>query len=181
LIRFKAIRKVYPNGLTWADYHLEDAQQEAWYEPVRELIQLIKSESPAWGLIFRNFLSSLKSSVFYPVVTSFSDWESSYSQGSALIKFHSQTDAVNQLFHTPFGPYTKPIYPSRAGRGSRWLFADQMNRVGKYDNPKLLELLHAFSMTGGAIPTAGWENNMSYGRRIGHFASNYAEYLLSAA
>ena len=58
--------------MTWVDYHLDDIALQPWYKAIRELIKLMKSESPkGWEIIFLNFISSCKASVFYPVFTSF--------------------------------------------------------------------------------------------------------------
>lgn len=187
MIRFKSIRKVYPNGLTWADYYTEDILKEEWYSAILELIELIKQDSQdGWILIFGQFLSSLKSSVFYSVMTSFNDWEADYSIGSNIIKFNSQNDAIFDFFTATKHNYEKEIdtgeitYPAISGKGSRWLFGHQMSRIKSYSKDKLYKMLYNFAWLGKAIPISGWENNIGYGEKIKALCENYADYLKAA-
>lgn len=208
LIRLKSI-KTYPNGGIWANYHLEDIPQQEWYPAIVELISLIKRDSrKGWPLIFQNLLSSLKASVFYPVMTSFSDRDADYSINRGVKFAYQQTvifdyfvgkdkELLQDAMKDPLYPYHKKymtkegaivqeamkhtkgreIYPSRNGKGSRWLFDQQMKRVSGYSNEKLLEMLHEFSTIGRAIPTSGWEYNYTYGKKIKAFCEDYSEYL----
>lgn len=118
MIRFKSIKNIYPNGFTWADYYLEDICMENWHPVMPHLIEQIKEDSKeGWQLIFSNLVSSLKSSVFYPVMTSFSDWRALYSLGGEIIKFLSQQDAIVSFYRGDI-PYGKEpgecIYPNRS-------------------------------------------------------------------
>lgn len=182
MIRFKQISKVYPNGLTWAHYFDDDILNEPWYKDILELITLIQEDSPkGWRLVFRNFLSSTKSSVFYPVMTSFSDWEADYSIGSDIIKFNSQQDYIADYFTGGIGPEAgERIYPTKTGKGNRWLFGDQMNRIKGYSKETILELLYNISLLGRTIPVSGWETNIFYGEKIKAFCNDYKDYLLNA-
>ena len=99
MIRFKAFGKGHPNWLLQVDYHMEDIPRQAWYCAFVKMIDLIKKDSPSgWRLILKNFLNSLKTSVFYPVMASFSDWKESYCIGSPAVKFYPQERAVEQYF-----------------------------------------------------------------------------------
>ena len=184
MIRFKSIRKVFPNGLTWANYYLEDIEKEKWHSAVLQLIDLMKEDSQdGWHLIFNNFLGSLKSSAFYPLMTSFDDWEAKYSLGSDLIKFNSQQTAIIEFYGADVKYGKEPggrIYPTMSGKGSRWLLGHQMYRVKSYSNNKLYEMLYNFALLGKAIPISGWENNLGYGDKIKALCENYAEYLKAA-
>lgn len=182
MIRFKSIKEVYPNGLTWVEYHIDDITLQPWYKAIRELIQLIKSESPdGWKLIFDNFISSCKASVFYHVLTSFDDWDADYSINCDIIKFHPQQEAIRQYFgYSASLKAGELFYPPRTGKGSRWMFGDQMQRVSEYSKTDLKSMLYDVAYLGGAIPVAGWENSFSYGEKIKNLCSNYAEYLKAA-
>jgi CRISPR/Cas system-associated protein endoribonuclease Cas2 len=148
---------------------------------LNELLELIKSDSRSgWRLIFSNFLSSLKASVFYPVMTSFSDWEADYSIGNHIDKFVSQQDAIIDYFGANYSLGKEPgkrIYPTRTGKGSRWLFGHQMRRVSRYSKEKLRQMLYEFSVLGRAIPISGWENSFTYGQKIKTLCDDYREYL----
>jgi hypothetical protein len=184
MIRFKSIRKVFPNGLTWADYYIEDIVKEDWHSAIMQLIDVMKQDSKdGWQLIFNNLLSSLKSSVFYPVMTSFSDWETNYSLGSDIIKFNSQQSSIIDFYGADIKSGKEPgerIYPAMSGKGSRWLFGHQMPRVKGYSNDNLYEMLYNFALLGKAIPISGWENNLGYGEKIKALCENYTEYLKAA-
>jgi len=136
MIRFKSIARKFPNGLTWAEYHYEDIQSEKWNPGILHIIDLMKQDSPeGWRLIFSNLLSSLKSSVFYAVMTSFSDWDSEYGINGNIIKFNSQQDAIIYYYNAHISKGKEAgdrIYPQRFGKGNRWLFGDQMQRVRGY-------------------------------------------------
>ena len=181
MIRFKNIRKVYPNGLTWANYYLEDIEKEEWKEAITELIEIIKEDSPkGWQLIFNNMLSVSKNSIFFPVIASFQDWKEDYSVGGKLIKFISQQYAIVEYYKADIKNGEEAgerIYPSVSGKGSRWLFGHQMERINGYSKKKLLELLFKFSALGNAIPIIGWENSLEYGEKIKTFCKDYREYL----
>ena len=184
MIRFKSILKRYPNGLTWADYHYEDVPSEKWHVGILNIIELIKEDSKeGWQLIFSNLLSSLKSSVFYPIMTSFSDWNSDYALGDRLIKFNSQQGAIIQYYNANIRNGKEAgdrIYPEKTGKGSRWLFGDQLRRVKSYTKDKLLEMLYDFASLGRAIPISGWENNIGYGEKIKVLCESYNKYLVHA-
>lgn len=175
MIRFESIRRVYPNGLTDVNYHNEDIPQQEWHPAIVELIDLIKDDTPRWGIIFQNFLTALKSSVFYPVMTSFSDWKEAHS--SAIITFNPQSGAILDFYRAVASLEAgERIYDTKA-RSSRWLFGHQMKRVSGYSNEKLLEMFFEFSLTGGAIPLSHWETNKGYGEKIKLFCSDYSKYL----
>lgn len=177
-IRFKKIREIYPNGLTFVDYHFEDIPKQDWYPPILKLIELIKSESKwGWSVVFYNLISSLKNSVFFPLITSFSGWEIELS--NPIIKFNPQVEAIREFFKI------KISTSDQAGgrtfdikrRGGRWIFGHQRKRIEAYTNDDLLEMLYNFSEIGGAIPLSGWETNTNYGEKIKTFCEDYEEYL----
>jgi hypothetical protein len=90
MIRFKKIKEVYPNGLTFVDYYLEDIYSEEWYPAILDLIDLIKIDSrEGWRSIFEDFTFKLKKSVFFPVMSSFEDWNEGYSIKSNIMNFFS--------------------------------------------------------------------------------------------
>jgi hypothetical protein len=183
MIRFKSIKEVYPNGLTFVEYHQEDIPLQPWYGAICRLIELIKKESRSgWRIIFYNFVSSCKASVFYPVMTSFEDWNEDYSINSDIIKFHPQQEAIREYFKSRSGTEAgELIYPPRTGRGgSRWIFGDQITRIKGYSEADLKGLLYDVAYLGGAIPVSGWENSFSYGEKVKTFCSNYSEYLEAA-
>ncbi len=184
MIRFKAISKKYPNGLTWVEYYTEDITKEPWHPAIARLIDLIQVDSKdGWQLIFSNLLSSLKSSAFYPVMTSFSDWETDYSIGDSIIKFHPQMAAITQYYEADISQGKEAgerIYPQRIGKGSRWLFGHQLPRVHGYTKDVLLEMLNTLASLGRAIPISGWESNLGYGEKISIMCEDYSAYLLQA-
>jgi len=180
MIRFKSISRKFPNGLTWADYHYEDIESEKWHSGMLHVMDLIKNDSPqGWRLIFSNMLSSLKSSVFFPVMTSFADWDSEYGINGNIIKFVSQQDAIINYYCVNISEGKEAgerIYPKRFGKGNRWLFGDQMARVKSYSTDYLMEMLNAFALTGKAIPVSGWETNISYGEKVKSLCESYDAY-----
>jgi len=184
MIRFKSISQRYPNGLTWADYHWEDIQSEHWNTAILRLIELMQEDSTdGWRLIFTNMLSSLKSSVFYTVMTAFSDWDSDYGIRGDIIKFHSQQEAIIRHYDANISKGKEAgerIYSQRFGKGNRWLFGDQMKRVKTYSSEKLREMLFQFASLGRAIPVSGWETNLSYGEKVKTLCESYSDYLEQA-
>ena len=182
MIRFKTISKKYPNGLTWVEYHNEDIPKERWHPAIVKLKEIIQQDSQGgWQLIFLNLLSSLKSSAFYPVMTSFSDWQADYSIGDPIIKFHPQMEAIAEFYEADISRGKEAgerIYPPRSGKGSRWLFGHQLPRVRAYTKDVLLEMLNVLASSGRAIPVSGWESDLNYGEKISVMCEDYSEYLL---
>ena len=182
MIRFKRISKRYPNGLTWAEYHTEDIPNEPWHPAMLKLIELIQRDSKhGWQRIFSNIIERLKNSAFYPVMTSFSDWEADYSQDS-IWKFHPQMEAIITFYEADYPKGEEAgqrIYPPRDGKGStRWLFGHQLPRVRSYTKDQLLQMLNRVALLGKVIPISGWETNLSYGKKIRVMCDDYSEYLL---
>ncbi len=179
MIRFKSIKKVYPNGLTWANYHLEDIYNEEWYFSILNLIKLIKIDSPSgWTRIFQDFIQKTKASVFYPIVTSFNDWKKDYND-TDIIKFISQTDAIIEFFNAKDYKHDAGVreFTEKRGYGNRFVFEHQKKRIKEYSKDDICDMLYKLTEFGGAIPIKGYEINYNYGIKVKNFCLDYNKYL----
>lgn len=190
MIRFRAIKERYPNGLTWVDYEQADFPRQSWFRSMTCLIDSMRLEigEGTWYQVFLNFLNSCKHSVFYPILTSFDDWNSAYSIGPNVIsKLHPQVEAIADYFRPDLSAarYEPTTYCSGkgqrwAGTSNRWLFASQMARVNSYSVPDLRVLLRDMAHLGNAVPGSDWEKSIAYGDRVRSLCSDYTGYLLAA-